>query len=83
MSRDQVVGAFFLVAGIAGILVYAWLVFLTAWWDLILRFTGFIAVGGILTIVSWIGWTLATTPPPKPLEMEEFKEEKSSEEGAA
>jgi len=83
MSRDQVVGAFFLVAGIAGILVYAWLVFLTAWWDLILRFTGFIAVGGILTIVSWIGWTLATTPPPKPLEMEEFKEEKASEEGAA
>lgn len=43
---------------------------------------GFIA---ILAIGAWIGWTMATTPPPKPIEeitteMEEKKEESKMEE---
>jgi predicted DNA-binding transcriptional regulator len=28
----------------------------------------FIAVIAILLIGAWIGWTMATTPPPKPIE---------------
>jgi predicted DNA-binding transcriptional regulator len=27
-----------------------------------------LAVGGVLLIIAWIGYTLATTPPPMPLE---------------
>ncbi len=41
---------------------------------------GFVA---ILAIGAWIGWTMATTPPPKPIEeieMESEAEEKKSEE---
>ncbi|HLN44789.1 MAG: hypothetical protein ACM3WQ_02285 [Chloroflexota bacterium] len=43
---------------------------------------GFVA---ILAIGAWIGWTMATTPPPKPIEeitteMEEKKEETKTEE---
>jgi len=37
----------------------------------------------ILGIGAWIGWTMATTPPPKPieeLEVEEKKEEEQKEE---
>ncbi len=37
----------------------------------------------ILGIGAWIGWTMATTPPPKPieeLEAEEKKEEEQKEE---
>ncbi len=37
----------------------------------------------ILGIGAWIGWTMATTPPPKPieeLETEEKKEEETKEE---
>src|SRR4030066_331736 len=46
---------------------------------------GFVA---ILAIGAWIGWTMATTPPPKPIEeitteMEEKKEEPKAEEPAA
>jgi H+/Cl- antiporter ClcA len=46
---------------------------------------GFVA---ILAIGAWIGWTMATTPPPKPIEeitseMEEKKEEPKPEEPAA
>jgi predicted DNA-binding transcriptional regulator len=45
-------------------------------------FVGFVA---ILAIGAWIGWTMATTPPPKPIEeitteMEEKKEEPKMEE---
>jgi predicted DNA-binding transcriptional regulator len=36
----------------------------------VLQVTAFIAVAGILVILAWIGWTMATTPPPAPLESE-------------
>jgi len=46
-----------------------------------------IAFVAILAIGAWIGWTMATTPPPKPIEeitteMEEKKEESKTEEPA-
>jgi len=48
----------------------------------------FIAFVAILMIGAWIGWTMATTPPPKPIEeitseMEEKKEEIKPEEPVA
>jgi predicted DNA-binding transcriptional regulator len=68
MNRDQGIGAVLLVAGVVGILVYAWLLF--AYAILVLQITAFIAVGAVLVILAWIGWTMATTPPPAPLEPE-------------
>jgi hypothetical protein len=43
----------------------------------------FIAFVAIMFIGAWIGWTMATTPPPKPIEeitteVEEASEEKTS-----
>ena len=45
----------------------------------------FVAFVAILFIGAWIGWTMATTPPPKPIEeitteIEEKKEEPKTEE---
>jgi len=45
----------------------------------------FVAFVAIMAIGAWIGWTMATTPPPKPIEeitteMEEKKEEPKVEE---
>jgi len=68
VSRDQVIGVLLLIGGILGIIVYGWLVFLTEWSYLMLQLTGFVAVAGVLGILAWIGYTLATTPPPKPIE---------------
>jgi hypothetical protein len=47
----------------------------------------FVAFIAILFIGAWIGWTMATTPPPKPIEeitteIEEKKEEPKVEEPA-
>jgi predicted DNA-binding transcriptional regulator len=66
MNKDQGIGAVLLVASVAGILVYAWLLFTYA--ILVLQITAFIAVALVLIIAAWIGWTMATTPPPAPLE---------------
>lgn len=77
MSRDQAVGALLLVGSVLGIVLYGWLVFLTEWGFFVLQSTGLLAVAGVLGILAWIGYTLATTPPPKPTgEIEkEFDEE--------
>ncbi len=68
MSRDQIIGVGLLIVSIIVIIVYGWLVFFTKWSLLILQITGFIAVAGVFGILAWIGYTLATTPPPKPIE---------------
>jgi predicted DNA-binding transcriptional regulator len=38
-----------------------------------------VAVVAVLAIGAWIGWTMATTPPPKPIEEIEAEEKKEEE----
>ena len=68
MSRDQVIGGALVAVSIVVVIVYAWLVFFSQWWELVLKLTGFVAIAGVFGILGWIGYTLATTPPPKPIE---------------
>ena len=68
MHRDQVIGGLITIASIAVIIVYAWVIFFTEWSLLLMRVTAFVAVAAVLGIIAWIGYTLATTPPPKPIE---------------
>jgi predicted DNA-binding transcriptional regulator len=68
MSRDQVVGAGILLASAVIIIAYLYLVFLTEFSLILLKITGAVAVVGVFGILGWIGYTLATTPPPKPIE---------------
>jgi len=85
LSKDQAIGLILLIAGVFGIVFYGWLVFLSEWFMLVLRLTGFVAVAAILAIISWIGYTMATTPPPKPIEdiESELKEEEKTSENAS
>ena len=68
MGKDQSLGVLLLIGSVLGILLYGWLVFMSIWSVVVLQATGFIAVAGILGIVAWIGYTLATTPSPTLLE---------------
>jgi|SRR3990170_6398303 predicted DNA-binding transcriptional regulator len=42
-----------------------------------------IAFVAVLAIGAWIGWTMATTPPPKPIEEIEAEEKKEEEKEKA
>jgi len=85
LNRDQLLGGILLAVSIIVIIVYGWILFFTQWSILLMQITAFIAVAGILGILAWIGYTLATTPPPKPIEEvekeieEELKKAEESE----
>lgn len=68
MSKDRAIGVAILVGSVVGVIVYAWLVY--AFPVMVLQVTAFVAVAGVLVILAWIGWTMATTPPPAPLDLE-------------
>lgn len=83
MSKDQALGSMILLGSILGIAAYFYLTFLSSWIILTIQISAFIAVAAILLIIAWIGYTLATTPPPTPLEdldLEEGTETLSNEE---
>lgn len=64
MPRDKTVGLLLLIGAAVGILLYGWLVFFSPWGFLVLQLTAFLAVAGVLAILGWVGYALATTPPP-------------------
>jgi len=66
MSRDQIYGILMLVGSLLGIVVYGILLYYFPIWTL--QVSAFLAAVLGLGIVAWIGYTLATTPPPKPIE---------------
>jgi len=68
MSKDQAIGVLMLLGSIIALIVYVWAVLLSEWWVIVIKLTGVLAVGAVLVILAWIGYTLATTPPPKPIE---------------
>ena len=73
MSKDQMMGAGILVVSLAVLVIYTWLLYDYAL--IVLQITAFIAVAGVLLIMAWIGWTMATTPPPAPIEIPETTNE--------
>lgn len=81
MASDRFVGAALMVIAIAGSLLYVWGL-LTPGWDLILlKLTAGVAVVGLLAILGWIGYSLATVPPPEELTPELDEEEKAESSG--
>ncbi|MEM2937084.1 MAG: transcriptional regulator [Candidatus Bathyarchaeia archaeon] len=102
VSKDQSIGgAIFIVCVLIAIL-YVVTLFFPGWLSTLglkiseadIRFWAvavpvFIAFIAVMGIGAWIGWTMATTPPPKPIEEitseieEEKKEEKETVEEAA
>jgi len=65
MANDRAIGGGILVGSVVGIIVYGLLIY---WWPLqVLEITAFLAVLVLLAILAWIGYTMATTPPPEPI----------------
>ena len=80
MNKDQSLGWIVLLGSVAGVVLYFYLVFMSCWATLTIQVSAFLAVGVVLGVVAWIGYTLATTPPPEPFEDIAFDEEFSEDE---
>ena len=81
MANDRAIGGAIFGGSIIGIIVYALL--LWYWGPLIVEITAFVGVFVLLAILAWIGYTMATTPPPEPItDIPEMSPEKPASEGS-
>ena len=69
LDKDQGIGALILVGSIVGIIAYGALLYFFR--IQILALTAFVGVAGIFIVLAWIGYTMASTPPPAPIEATE------------
>ena len=71
MAKDRAIGAALVVGAVVGVIIYGSVMFyFTSVSVLVLKITAFVGVLAILAILGWIGYVMATTPPPVPLEPE-------------
>jgi hypothetical protein len=81
LSKDQTIGGIIFIACLIIAISYAATLFIPGWLGMLglkaaeadVRFwvvavPVFVAFVAIMVIGAWIGWTMATTPPPKPIE---------------
>ena len=65
LANDRAIGGVIFGGSILGIVIYGALLY---YWSLeTLEVTAFAAVAVLLGILAWIGYTMATTPPPEPI----------------
>ncbi len=95
MSKDQAIGGAIFIACVVLIIAYITGLFLTdsisGWLNLdavalrywLVAVPVLIAFVAVLGIGAWIGWTMATTPPPKPIEEIEAEEKQEAEKTEA
>jgi len=69
MDKDQGIGLVILLGSLLGILVYGVLLFFFP--GATLALTAFVGVAAIFIVLAWIGYTMASTPPPAPIETSE------------
>ncbi|MEM2093386.1 MAG: hypothetical protein QXE16_03780 [Candidatus Bathyarchaeia archaeon] len=95
VSKDQSIGGLIFIICVALAIFYVVTLFYPSWMvDLgwakdasvvqfwIVAVPVFLAFVAVMAIGAWIGWTMATTPPPKPIEeiTKELEEEEKKEE---
>ena len=61
MARQRIFGITIFILCIVGFFVYAYLLMLSEWSPVVLQLSVLMAVGGILGVISWIGYSMATS----------------------
>jgi len=95
LNKDQIIGGVIFLVCVAIAIFYVATLFYPEWLGILgikaaaanvqfwaIAIPVFIAFIAIMGIGAWIGWTMATTPPPKPIEEIQSEEEKAGEEQA-
>ena len=61
MQRRSGIGIMIFVLAIGGFFVYAYLLMLSEWSPIVLQLSILMIVGGILGVISWLGYQMVTT----------------------
>ena len=61
MSKRRGIGTMIFILSIGAFFAYAYLLMLSEWSPIVLQLTILMVVGGVLGVVSWIGYMMATT----------------------
>ena len=61
MSRRKVQGIMIFVLTILAFFLYSYLLMLSEWGPIVLQLSLLMIVGGIVGVISWIGYVMATT----------------------
>ena len=61
MSRRKAQGIIIFVLAISAFFVYSYLLMLSEWSPIVLQLSILMVVGGILGVISWVGYVMATT----------------------
>ncbi len=61
MSKRRATGITIFVLCIVGFFVYAYLLMLSEWSPIVLQLSVLMIAGGLLGVISWIGYMMATT----------------------
>ena len=61
MSRRKAQGIMIFVLAISAFFLYSYLLMLSEWSPIVLQLSVLMIVGGILGVISWIGYMMATT----------------------
>ena len=61
MSKRKTRGILIFILSISAFFVYAYLLMLSDWSPIVLQLTILMIVGGILGVISWLGYMMATT----------------------
>jgi len=61
MSKRKAQGIMIFVLAISAFFVYSYLLMLSEWSPIVLQLSILMIVGGILGVISWIGYVMATT----------------------
>ena len=61
MSKRKIQGILIFILSISAFFTYAYLLMLSVWSPIVLQLTVLMIVGGVLGVISWIGYMMATT----------------------
>jgi predicted DNA-binding transcriptional regulator len=63
MDKRKSMGVTIFVLCIGGFFLYAYLLMLSEWSPIVLQLSVLMIAGGILGVIAWIGYVMATTKP--------------------
>ena len=63
MDKRKTMGVLIFILCIGGFFTYAYLLMLSEWSPIVMQLSVLMIGGGILGVVAWIGYTMATTKP--------------------